>query len=118
MATSTTWTHVVDHFDITPRQILQGVARAAAELRLPHQVHVHANNLGLPGNWTTTLETMKALEGHGGHMTHIQFHSYGGGDGDETTFSSKTAELADYVNEHSNITCRRRTGACSARPPA
>jgi formylmethanofuran dehydrogenase subunit A len=95
----------VDHFDITPRQILQGVARAAAELHLPHQVHVHANNLGLPGNWTTTLETMKALEGHGGHMTHIQFHSYGGRDGDESTFSSKTADLAAYVNDHPNITC-------------
>ncbi len=67
------------------------VARAAAELRLPHQVHIHANNLGMPGNWTTTLETMQALEGHGGHLTHIQFHSYGGGDGDEEHFSSQGA---------------------------
>ena len=44
-------------------------------------MHIHCNNLGMPGNWTTTLETMQALEGHRGHMTHIQFHSYGGGDG-------------------------------------
>ena len=28
--------------------------------RLPHPVHIHCNNLGMPGNWTTTLETMKA----------------------------------------------------------
>jgi len=44
----------------------------------------------MPGNWTTTLESMKALEGHRGHMTHIQFHSYGGGEADENTFNSKT----------------------------
>src|SRR5262249_49638631 len=53
----------VDHFDVTPRQIIVGVAQAAAELKLPHPVHIHCNNLGMPGNWQTTLETMKALEG-------------------------------------------------------
>ena len=102
---------LVEHFDVTPRQIIRGVAQAADELRLPHRVHIHANNLGLPGNWTTTLETMRALEGFGGHMTHIQFHSYGGGDGDENTFNSKTVELADYVNAHREHHGRRRPGA-------
>ena len=111
-ATSTT---SVDHFDVTPRQIIAAVARAVDELRLPHPVHIHANNLGLPGNWTTTLETMKLLEGHRGHLTHIQFHSYGGGDGDEDTFSSKVAPLAEYVNEHPEPHGRRRPGRCSAR---
>lgn len=95
---------VVDHFEVTPRQIIQGIARAAGELGLPHPIHIHANNLGLPGNWTTTLETMRALEGMRGHLTHIQFHSYGGGEGDETTFNSKAQPLADYVNSHPNIT--------------
>jgi formylmethanofuran dehydrogenase subunit A len=94
----------VDHFDVTPRQIILGVAQAVDELRLPHSVHIHCNNLGLPGNWETTLETMKALEGHRGHITHIQFHSYGGGSGDESTFSSQVAPLAEYVNTHPNIT--------------
>jgi formylmethanofuran dehydrogenase subunit A len=93
----------IDHFDVTPRQILRGVAEAVDALRLPHAVHVHANKLGLPGNWTTTLETMRALEGHRGHMTHIQFHSYGGGDEDENTFNSRVVELAEYVNAHPNI---------------
>jgi len=94
----------VDHFEVTPRQIIGGVARAAAELRLPHPVHIHCNNLGMPGNWQTTLETMKALEDHRGHITHIQFHSYGGGEGDENTFNSKAAPLADYVNANKNVT--------------
>ncbi len=94
---------VVDHFGVTPRQIIAGVAAAVDAMRLPHPVHIHANNLGLPGNWQTTLETMRALEGHRGHMTHIQFHSYGGGDADETTFCSRTEPLADFVNQHPNV---------------
>ncbi|MCC7474621.1 MAG: formylmethanofuran dehydrogenase subunit A [Pirellulales bacterium] len=94
----------VDHFGCTPRQIIRGVAQAAAELRLPHPVHIHCNNLGMPGNWHTTLETMKALEGRRGHFTHVQFHSYGGGEGDENTFNSKVIPLVEYVNTHPNIT--------------
>src|SRR5436190_1198938 len=94
----------VDHFGVTARQIIGGVAQAATELRLPHPVHIHCNNLGIPGNWQTTLETMKALEGHRAHITHIQFHSYGGGEGDENTFNSKTLPLTEYVNAHKNVT--------------
>ncbi len=91
-------------FDVTPRQIIQEISRATSEMGLPHPIHIHCNNLGMPGNWTTTLETMKSLEGRRGHITHIQFHSYGGGDGDENTFNSKVVPLAEYVNEHENIT--------------
>lgn len=95
---------VIDHFEITPRQIIREVAAAAEAIGYPHPVHIHCNNLGLPGNWTTTLETMKLLEGHRGHLTHIQFHSYGGGDEDETTFRSQVAPLSEYVNAHPNLT--------------
>ncbi|MBL8828077.1 MAG: formylmethanofuran dehydrogenase subunit A [Planctomycetaceae bacterium] len=95
---------IVEPFGVSPRQIITGVAQAANELRLPHAVHIHCNHLGMPGNWTTTLETMQALEGHRGHITHAQFHSYGGGDADENTFNSKVQPLADYVNAHNNVT--------------
>ena len=94
----------VTHFNITPRQILRGVAKAASELGLPHPVHIHCNQLGMPGNWHTTLETMKALEGHTGHLTHIQFHSYGGNPDEQATFCSQVPALADYVNQHANLT--------------
>lgn len=94
----------VGHFDVTPRQIIREISRAANELNLPHPAHIHCNQLGMPGNWQTTLESMQALEGFRGHITHIQFHSYGGGDADENTFNSKVAPLADYVNSHPNIT--------------
>ncbi len=94
----------VCNFGVSPRQILRGVAQAVDELGLPHSVHVHCNNLGMPGNWTTTLDTMQALEGHRGHLTHIQFHSYGGSADDQSTFRSEVPRLADYVNSHRNLT--------------
>jgi formylmethanofuran dehydrogenase subunit A len=95
---------VVDHFDVTPRQIIRGLAQAVDELGLPHSIHLHCNNLGMPGNWHTTLKSMESLEGYRGHITHIQFHSYGGGEGDEHTFKSQVQPLADYVNSHPNVT--------------
>ncbi len=95
---------VVSHFDVTPRQIITHVAQAAVELGLPHPVHIHCNNLGLPGNWKTTLATMQALEGRRAHLTHIQFHSYGGDPDDQGTFRSEAATLAEYVNAHDNLT--------------
>ncbi len=93
----------VTPFDVTPRQIITAIAQSAIDLRLPHPVHIHCNQLGVPGNWTTTLETMKALEGRRAHLTHIQFHSYGGGADDQGTFCSHVQPLADYVNSHPNI---------------
>jgi formylmethanofuran dehydrogenase subunit A len=94
----------VDYFNVTPRQIISEMARASAAMQLPHPIHIHCNNLGMPGNWETTLKTMEALDGHRGHLTHIQFHSYGGGSGDENTFNSKVLPLAEYVNSHDNVT--------------
>ena len=48
------------------------------DLGLPHPVHVHCNNLGVPGNWRTTLDTLDTLEGRRAHLAHLQFHAYGG----------------------------------------
>lgn len=94
----------VQGFDVTPRQIIAETARAAQEMGLPHAVHVHCNNLGIPGNWTTTLETMQAAQGHRAHLTHIQFHSYGGDPNDTSQFDTEVQPLARYVNDHDNIT--------------
>ncbi len=94
----------VPGFDLSPRQVVRAVATAADELNLPHPVHVHCNRLGLPGNWRTTLDTMRAVEGRRAHFTHVQFHSYGGGGGDDQAgFRSEVPALADYVNSHPNI---------------
>jgi formylmethanofuran dehydrogenase subunit A len=65
------------HYQITPREVLKALSRAVHELGVPHPLHVHGNNLGVPGNMETTLKTMGASEGYPLHLTHIQFHSYG-----------------------------------------
>lgn len=93
----------IDHFDVTPRQIIQALAWANEELGLPHSIHIHANRLGIPGNIAVTLETLRALEGKRVHLAHVQFHSYGG-DGGWSGFTSKAKDLADYVNAHPNVT--------------
>jgi len=95
---------LVPGFGVSPRAIVREVARAADDIRVPHALHVHCNQLGMPGNWTTTLETMRAVEGSRAHFTHIQFHSYGGGPDDQETFCSRVPPLADYVNAHPNLT--------------
>ncbi|MER8124983.1 hypothetical protein ABS198_22120, partial [Acinetobacter baumannii] len=64
------------HYRITPRDVLRTLSRALTELRVPHPLHIHASNLGVPGNVASTLATIDALEGLPGHLTHIQFHSY------------------------------------------
>jgi formylmethanofuran dehydrogenase subunit A len=91
----------VPGFEVTPRQLIVGLAQAAMDLGLPHPVHIHANNLGLAGNWETTLETMRALEGRRAHLAHVQFHSYGSAP--EGRLSSRVADLVEYVNAHDNI---------------
>ncbi len=48
-------------FAVTPRQVLEAIGGAVDELGLPHPVHIHANNLGVPGNADTTLETMRTV---------------------------------------------------------
>jgi len=94
----------VGEFGVSPRQIVQGLARAVDDLGIPHPVHIHCNNLGYPGNWETTLKTMQALEGSRGHFAHIQFHSYGGDADDPASFSSAVEPLVEYVAAHPEIT--------------
>ncbi|MCG7875626.1 MAG: formylmethanofuran dehydrogenase subunit A, partial [Candidatus Thiodiazotropha endolucinida] len=89
------------HYRITPRDIVRTLSRALSELGVPHPLHVHASNLGVPGNYLSTLATMEAAEGFPIHLTHIQFHSYGT-EGDQK-FSSCAAEIAEAVNNQSNI---------------
>ena len=89
------------HYQVTPREVLQALSRAVHELGVPHPLHVHGNNLGVPGNVETTLKTMGASEGYPLHLTHIQFHSYGT-EGDRK-FSSGAAQIAEAINKHKHI---------------
>lgn len=83
---------------VTPRAILETLTDAANELGLPHPVHIHCNNLGMPGNSAVTLATMQALAGRRAHFTHLQFHSYGG-----PGWSSGSKPVIEYVNAHEEV---------------
>ena len=99
----------VKNFNITPREIIRGVIRAREELGLPHVVQLHGSRLGVPGNYETTLETMRSCEDIKPaddrevvmHVVHVQFNSFAGESfGD---FRSGASEIADYVNKHKHV---------------
>jgi formylmethanofuran dehydrogenase subunit A len=90
-----------DVVGVTPRQVIDAISGAAHDLGLPHPVHVHCNNLGVAGNWRTTLDTLKTLDGRRAHLAHLQFHSYGGKPGGRPR--SKAPELAEYLGAHPEV---------------
>ena len=47
---------------------------------------------------------MKVLDGLRAHLTHIQFHSYGGGEDDANSFGSQVRPLVEHVNSQPNLT--------------
>ncbi|MCA9132095.1 MAG: formylmethanofuran dehydrogenase subunit A [Planctomycetales bacterium] len=89
-------------FGVTPREMIGRLSASIERLGLAHPLHVHASNLGVPGNVDAALATLAAADGHRIHLTHAQFNSYsaigpyGMGSGAE--------RLAAYVNAHSNVT--------------
>jgi formylmethanofuran dehydrogenase subunit A len=103
----------VAYFDVSPRDIITSMVQVNEKLGLPHTVHLHANNLGHPGNFEITKETfdcVKGIEPKNGrksvlHLTHCQFNSYGGADMVTwNDFRSEAETIADYLNENDHIT--------------
>jgi formylmethanofuran dehydrogenase subunit A len=98
----------IPHFNITPEEIVRGLCKVNKLLNLPHTIHVHTNNLGKPGNYQTTLDTMKCVESLATenkpvlHVTHCQFSAFKGEDW--VTLRSGAEEIARYVNNHSHVT--------------
>ena len=93
---------VVPFYGVTSRQIVKALQKAVHELGAPHPLHVHCNNLGLPGNVETALVTIAATDGLPLHLAHIQFYGYGK-DG-ARGFSSAAARLAEAVNASKSVT--------------
>src|SRR5436190_4076081 len=88
----------VEGLGVTPRRVLEAIAGAVDELGLPHPVHVHCNNLGVAGNWRTTLDTLETLQSRRAHLAHLQFHAYGGTPGKRPR--SRAPELAEHLHAH------------------
>ncbi len=101
---------LVYNYEVSPRQIVTSLARANEELGLPHTIHLHCNNLGVPGNYETTIETLEAVKGIKAaegreanvHIVHAQFNSL---DGENwMNVKSGAPKLAKYVNANENVT--------------
>lgn len=100
------------YWDVPSRDVIRSLAMANEKLGLPHSVHVHPNDLGHPGNFPTTVETMdcmKDIEKNSPvrnqtiHITHAQFHSYGGTSWRDA--ESGADAVADYINKNKHVTC-------------
>jgi formylmethanofuran dehydrogenase subunit A len=82
--------------------ILSRFAAAAGALGLPHPLHVHLPRLGVPGNASATLQLLEAFGGHRAHITHTQFHAYGGRT--FAGFRSRAPEIAAALNRKPHLT--------------
>lgn len=102
----------VVHWDVTPRQIVESLAKANEMLELPHSIHVHCNNLGHPGNFKHSLETFELTKNikpkssvgrkTNFHCTHVQFNAYAGTSWRD--FESGASQIAEYINSNKHIT--------------
>ncbi|SON55846.1 Formyltransferase/hydrolase complex Fhc subunit A [Hartmannibacter diazotrophicus] len=68
---------VVPHYGASSRQIISAMLDAVADVGVPHPLHLHANNLAVPGAPKTIADTIAAADGRRLHFAHIQFYSYG-----------------------------------------
>jgi len=101
---------LVYNYEVSPRQIVTMLAQANEELGLPHTIHLHCNNLGVPGNYETTIDTMEAVKGIKPadgrkatvHVVHCQFNSL---DGDNwMNVKSGAPKVAKYINANEHVT--------------
>lgn len=96
----------VPHWGVTPREIITTSIEANELLGLPHSVHLHCNNLGMPGNYKTTLQTLDIPADMNPdrqtlYLTHLQFHSYGGSTWGN--FKSEAPEITKVINNKPHI---------------
>ena len=89
-------------YGVTPRQIMETLATIADDLGLPHAAHIHGINLGRHTSARTSIETIKALDGHRAHLCHLQFLSYGSGKGH--VHASEAVAVAEAVNASPKLT--------------
>ena len=93
----------VPDYGVSSRQIVKTLQSAVNGLGIPHPLHVHCNNLGVPQASAASAEaTIGAAEGVPMHLAHIQFYGYG--KEGKRGFSSAAQQLADLVNRTKEVT--------------
>jgi formylmethanofuran dehydrogenase subunit A len=101
-ATSFALDDEVPAYGLTSRQILTALLDAVGALGVPHPLHVHCSNLGLPGADHSFVATLDAAEGRPIHFAHAQFYAYAARDGGG--FASAAPRLVEAIAAHPNAT--------------
>ncbi|TGC08336.1 formylmethanofuran dehydrogenase subunit A [Methanolobus halotolerans] len=110
------------HFEVTPEDIIKGLTEINEMLGFPMPVHLHANNLGHPGCWEITRDSLKIPKPvkarpntsvewaetkvnpkrhESVYLTHCQFNAFGGTSWRD--FESGVKGITDYVNNHEHV---------------
>ncbi|MCV3241206.1 formylmethanofuran dehydrogenase subunit A [Mesorhizobium sp. ZC-5] len=92
----------VPWYGVSSRKIVKTLQASVERLGIPHPLHVHCNNLGVPGSADTAAATIAAAEGVPMHLAHLQFYGYG--TEGKRKFSSAAARLAEIVNGTPEVT--------------
>lgn len=93
---------VVPEYGVSARQIGHSLRQALTKVGVPHPLHLHTCNLGIPGNVETALETIESAEGLPLHLAHLQFYGYGA-EG-PLGMTSGAVQLAEALAKHKNVT--------------
>lgn len=93
---------VVPEYGVTAREIGAKMRQALESLGVPHPLHLHTCNLGLPGNVKTALATIESAEGLPLHLAHLQFYGYS--EEGDLGMSSGAVQIAEMMAKHPNVT--------------
>ena len=94
-------------YGLTTRRIMGSLLDAVEAIGVPHPLHVHCNNLGLPGADDSFVETLEAAEGRRIHFAHAQFYAYGVADPANPGtggFRSAARRIVDAMHANPNAT--------------
>ncbi len=110
------------HFGITPREIIHGLAEVNEMLGMPMSLHLHANNLGHPGCWEITRDSLDVTHDvkvdvktdvewqetkidpkrkQNLYLAHAQFNAFAGTSWGD--FESGAKGVVDYVNKNDHV---------------
>jgi len=95
---------VVDHFDVTPRQIIGGSPKRRRTRPPTPGPHSTATTWACRQLAKLRSDTMKALDGHGPISRTSSSNSYGGGEGDENTFKQPKPCRSPSTSHAQNVT--------------
>ena len=95
----------IPFYGLSTRRIMTALLDAVDTIGVPHPLHVHCNNLGLPGADESFVKTMEAAEGRRVHFAHAQFYAYAAMDPEKPEtggFRSAAERISEAMERHPN----------------